>query len=158
VSIAIDPIQLPVHSDGPISPLNVSAGFNTIPCAFTLNADSGLYSITQMIRDARSLIENGRQAFAFYIGVQLAISALILSSYCAILPPALKGYQIMIALWITTPFISLSMLFTPHLPDIMTHMPAKNIDHGKDASRFFIYYILRFITIPVFSLIAVYWL
>lgn len=142
----------------PMSPLNVSAGFNTSPCAFTLHSDARLYSITQMIRDARSLTENGRQAFAFYIGIQFGLSILILGSYIALIPNIIAGYQIMFMIWVIAPLIALSMLFTPHLPDIMTHMPAKNVGHGKDVPRFVMYYIFRFATIPVFACIGVFWL
>jgi magnesium-transporting ATPase (P-type) len=111
-----------------------------------------------MIRDARSLTENGRQAFAFYIGIQFGLSVLVLGSYVSLIPNIFTGYQIMFVIWVIGPMIALSMLFTPHLPDIMTHMPAKNADHGKDVPRFVMYYILRFATIPVIACIGVFWL
>ncbi len=69
-SIAVDPIPIHRHKlgQGPIPSFVVAASLNAASCALTLNADSSLYSITQLIRDARSLSANGRQSFGFYIG------------------------------------------------------------------------------------------
>lgn len=154
----MDPIPLARHRKGKISSLVVAASLNSSPCALSLNSDSSLYSITQMIREARSLAVNGRQAFAFYLGVQFSLTALMLFSYCALIPQMLLGYHIMFVLYYIAPIISLSMLFTPHLPDIMTHIPAKNADHWRDVGRFIGYYFVTFATTPVFSAIALYWI
>jgi magnesium-transporting ATPase (P-type) len=158
-SIALDPIPISrTKSSKGLSPLAVSASFNASMCALTLNHDVSLYSVTQMIREARSLAENGKQAFGFYIGTQIALSSVILLSYCALVPVIFTGYQIMFVLWITFPILSLSILFTPHLPDIMTHLPGKNADHWKDVPRFMVYYFVRFVLIPSLASIGIFWL
>jgi phosphoserine phosphatase len=94
ISIAVDPIPLHRHKvgHGPLSPLIVSSLMNSSPCALSLNADSSLYSITQMIREARSLSENGKQAFAFYIGAQIGLSAVILMGFCTLLPLVMEVF------------------------------------------------------------------
>ena len=94
ISIAVDPIPLHRHKmgHGPLSPLIVSSLMNASPCALSLNADSSLYSITQMIREARSLSENGRQAFAFYIGVQIGLACVILLGFCCLLPLVMEVF------------------------------------------------------------------
>lgn len=69
ISIAVDPLYTMRHQNqrapqlGSLSPLFVAAGFNTAPCCLTLHLDSSLYSITQIIREARILAYNGRQVF-----------------------------------------------------------------------------------------------
>jgi hypothetical protein len=160
ISISIDPVPLYRHKigQGQLSPQLMSALYISTPCALTLNSDSSFYSITQMIREARCLAENGRQTFAFYIGCQVSLSALVLLSSCTLIPRILEGYQIMFIIWFLSPILACSLLFTPHLPDIMTHMPAKNKDHWKDVPRFVGYYIVRFCSIPVLSCISIYWL
>lgn len=161
ISIAVDPLHMMRHKVpqlGPLSPLLAASGFNSVPCCLPLHLDTSLYSITQVIREARKLAYNGRQvfyfypkAFSFYLGSQVAMSSLILISYCFLMPPIFTGYQIMFALWIIAPLISFSLLFTPHGSMIMTHMPVKSTDLLKDVKRFGYYFILRFciVTTPV---------
>ncbi|KAJ3314149.1 hypothetical protein HDV04_000872 [Boothiomyces sp. JEL0838] len=161
ISIGIDPIPVARNYVGgkPLSLLCISSQFNSSPCALTLNSDFSFYNITQMIREARSLADNGQQCIALYLGIQLSLSFCVILSYCStILPPIFTGYQIMFIQWIISPVLSLSLLFTPHHSDIMTHLPAKHLDHWKDVPRFVVYYILRFCIFPAFSCVAQYWL
>ena len=44
-----------------VSALAAGAAINTAPCALTLHLDTSLYSMTQLIREARTLAINGRQ-------------------------------------------------------------------------------------------------
>jgi magnesium-transporting ATPase (P-type) len=142
---------------GTMSPLLAAAGFNTAPCCLSLHLDSSLYSITQIIREARVLTYNGRQvsaltkAISFYLGFQMGLCCLIISSYCFLMPPIFTGYMIMLMLWVISPILSFSLLFTPHDSGIMTHQPVKSTDLMKDAKRFFVYFLIRFclVTSPV---------
>ena len=64
ISIAVNPlISLKTKSiNSPsVSALAAGAAINTAPCALTLHLDTSLYSITQLIREARTLAINGRQ-------------------------------------------------------------------------------------------------
>eukprot|EP00842_Homolaphlyctis_polyrhiza_P000785 jgi/Hompol1/1707/HPOL_005693-RA len=64
ISISVDPLHFMRNRHGPqvgpLSPLAVAANFNSSPCALTLNVDTSLYSITQIIREARTLAGNAR--------------------------------------------------------------------------------------------------
>jgi hypothetical protein len=51
-----------------MSPLLAAAGFNSAPCCLSLRTDSSLYSITQIIREARTLAYNGRQVPFINVG------------------------------------------------------------------------------------------
>lgn len=150
ISIAIDPLSVlkakAVTPSGPLSPLNVGAAFTSSPCAFTLHNDTSIYSLSQIIRDARTIGENGRQVnffyfsfvmcsdcfrnvykgLLFYLAAQASLSFLMLLSYCMLLPPILTGYQLMWVLWVVMPPLALSFLFSPHDPQVMTTMPGKS--------------------------------
>lgn len=156
ISIAVDPVA--IKRTNPLSCLQVAASLNVLTCAVTLNSDLSLYSVTQMIRESRSLFENGKQAFTFYLGAQIALSFAQLLSYFALLPGLFTGYQIMFLIWIITPLLSVSILFSPHMPEIMTYIPAKNSDHWKDVSQFSLSLLARFAFIPVFGSLGIYWL
>ncbi|KAI8809969.1 hypothetical protein BJ742DRAFT_803098 [Cladochytrium replicatum] len=134
------PSSSPAHT-----PLTIAALFNTTPCAINLNFDTSLYSVTQIIREARTLSTNGRQAFSFIVGCHFSLSLICLLSYCMLLPPILTPYQVMWMQWVILPPIAGSFLFTPRDPDIMTLMPLKNQDHLKDIWRFVSYFFARFV-------------
>ncbi|KAL2913414.1 hypothetical protein HK105_207026 [Polyrhizophydium stewartii] len=153
ISISVDPLHLARHRHGaaqigPLSPLAVAASFNSSPCALNLNVDTSMYSITQIIREARTLAGNGRQGFAFYMGCQFALSATLFLSYCLLLPPIFTGYQLIFMAWVLLPLVSIGFMFSPHLPDVMTNMPVKNAEHLRDMWRFVSYFCLRFCLVP----------
>lgn len=161
VSIAVDPLHLMRHKSpqvGALSPLLVAAGFNSAPCSLSLHLDSSLYNITQIIREARILAHNGRQSFSFYIGVQLGICFVQLLSYCFLFPPILEGYMLIFLLWVITPVLSFSLLFTVHGSEVMTHLPVKNRDLEQDAFRFGIYYLLRFCILNTIICMSLFWI
>ncbi|EGF79461.1 hypothetical protein BATDEDRAFT_25815 [Batrachochytrium dendrobatidis JAM81] len=158
ISIAVDPLNFQSHQHGPqigpLSPLVVAASFNSSPCALTLNVDTSLYSITQIIREARTLATNARQGFIFYMGCQATLSCVQFLSFCLLLPPIFSGYHLIYFAWLLLPLISISFLFSPHLPDVMTNMPVKNAEHLRDLWRFIWYCIVRFTIFP--SIICVF--
>ena len=143
---------------GEYSPLNAAAGFISVPCCLSLHLDTSLYSITQIIKEARILCVNGRQVFSFYVGSQLGLVALYLIGYACLLPPPLTGYQTMFLVWFILPILAFSLVFTQHGSEIMTHLPVKNTDFIRDAKRHSIYFLLRFCVIPVPVCIAVFWI
>lgn len=121
-----------------ISSLAVGASINTAPCALSLQLDTSLYSITQIIREARTLAINGRQVwhqahihnqgFGFYLTCQITLFFMVILSYCLLLPPIFEGYQMIFTLWFLFPWISFSFFFSPYDPQVMTHMPGM-IEH-----------------------------
>ncbi|KAI9207507.1 uncharacterized protein BJ171DRAFT_276649 [Polychytrium aggregatum] len=157
ISVSIDPLSLNKMRGGGNSQtaLHLGAAFTSAPCALTLNHDVSLYTLTQLIHEARTLAENARQGFSFHIGCQVALSLMIQLSYIVLLPPIFTGYQIMWMVWVILPILCFSFLFTPPDPEIMTHMPVKNTALLKDKMRFTYYYIVRF-AVPVLTCIALY--
>ncbi|KAJ3189439.1 hypothetical protein HDU85_003069 [Gaertneriomyces sp. JEL0708] len=157
ISIAIDPLAVlksrHAPSASPLSPLNLGAALISSPCAFSLHSDTSVYSLSQIIRDARVIIQNAAQVVAFYLACQVCMSVTMIASFCLLLPPVFTGYQMMWMLWILLPPLALSFLFSPHGSQIMTVMPAKNQDHLKDRRRFFTYFVIRF-SFPVLVSVA----
>ncbi|KAJ3296230.1 hypothetical protein HK104_001843 [Borealophlyctis nickersoniae] len=159
ISVSVDPLSSiksrGAPHNGPIAPLVVGAMFATVPCALSLHSDTSIYSLSQIIREARTIADNGRQGFFFHLCCQLSLTLIILLSYCLLLPPILSGYQIMWLIWILVPIVSFSFLFTPHSDDAMTVMVVKNNDHLRDRWRFFWYWAARF-SVPIILCIAVF--
>lgn len=160
LAIGMEPLQTRSKSrrnGGTMPPLALGAAFTSLPCALTLQADTSLYIVTQLIREARSIATNAVQAFTFLFGSFATLTALGFISQCLLFPPVLQGYQI---LWTTTiilPILCVSFIFSPLPADMMTRMPAKNIAHLKDRWRFFAYWFWRFfplvpICLAVFAL------
>ena len=138
ISISVDPINIPTiqRKDGAIPPAYAASLLNSMPCDLNANFGSHLYSITQMIRDARSLAENSVQAFAFFVTMQLTLALTIFLSYCAIVPRMFNVYHILFLQYVIGLLLMFSIMFTPHLPKIMEQLPSKNMDHEKDISRY----------------------
>ncbi|TPX71870.1 hypothetical protein SpCBS45565_g00930 [Spizellomyces sp. 'palustris'] len=159
ISIAIDPLSVLKARNhaptGPLSPLNVGAGFTSLPCAFSLHNDTSIYSLSQIIREARTIADHGRQAVVFYLSSQTCLCLIMILSYCLLFPPIFTGYQLFWLLWIILPPLSLSFMFSPHDPRVMTTMPVKNTHHLKDRWRFVVYFLIRF-SVPVVLCVAVF--
>jgi hypothetical protein len=108
-------------------PLALGAAFTSLPCALMLQAETSLYIVTQLIREARTIANNAVQAFTFLFGSLAALSAMCFISQCLLLPPILQGYQI---LWTTTvllPIVTISFIFSARDVDMMTRMPSESI-------------------------------
>ncbi|KAI8848357.1 hypothetical protein BC829DRAFT_217530 [Chytridium lagenaria] len=174
IAIAVDPfIALKARSNlkGPVASLVLSSRVITSPCALKLHFDTSLYSLAQIIREARTLVENGTQAFAFIAGSQFALSVMMTLSYLLLLPELFTGYQVMWLLWIVLPIQTLPFLFSPHDPDVMKFMPRKflefdiilillvkknkNHDHKHHLYNLFIDFVLRF-SLTIIGCVAFY--
>ncbi|KAJ3129352.1 hypothetical protein HK100_008688 [Physocladia obscura] len=160
LAIAVDPfVALKTRrlNTDVLAPLVVGAGITTSPCALRFYFDTSIYSLTQLIREARTIVVNAQQGFSFHFGCQMSLSGVILLSYLFLLPPILTGYQILWLLWVIIPIQSGAFLFTPYDPEAMTVMPVKNNDHLKDKWRTTRYYVARFaiptiVTVIIFIL------
>ncbi|KAI9353342.1 hypothetical protein DFJ73DRAFT_325651 [Zopfochytrium polystomum] len=147
IAVAVDPftaLKPRSKMSNPLLPLNASASLTSSPCALKLHFDTSPFCLTQLIREARTLAENARQGFALHVGCQMALTVLIITSYVFTLPPILTGYQILWLMWIVLPIQCLSILFSPHDPQVMTLMPVKQNAYMKDRQRFAMYYLIRF--------------
>ncbi|CAJ0630376.1 563_t:CDS:10 [Entrophospora sp. SA101] len=156
VSVAMEPTHTKAQTKNGLchygikgqSPMALGASFTTLPCGLFMHYDTSLYALTDLIREARRLINGLRLGVAFMIGSLLSISLLLLLSYCFFLPPVFTGYQILWIMWAIIPTLTFSFLFNPHESDTMTTMTVKNNEHLKDLPRFLVYFFLRF-SLPV---------
>ena len=131
------------------------AAITSSPCALTLHSDTSLYSITQIIREARTLASNARQSFFFYLNCQITLFLLIFCSYILLFPPILEGYQIQWTLWLLIPCISFSFFFSPYDSEIMTHVPVKNNGKLNQMKRHVIYFLVKS-CIPVLACLGLF--
>ncbi|KAF9352504.1 hypothetical protein BGX34_012122, partial [Mortierella sp. NVP85] len=144
ISVGMEPIRMG-SSPQSRSAYSLGAKINSLPCGLTMHSETSLYALTQVIREARRLLNSQRQGVVFMIASFMSISLLLLVSYCFLLPPAMTGYQILWLMWIIVPLLILSFFFSPHEPNTMTMMPSKNTSPLKDLPRFIIYFLARFI-------------
>ncbi|KAF9913999.1 hypothetical protein BX616_009167 [Lobosporangium transversale] len=144
ISVGMEPFRMGSSPESR-SAFSLGAKINSLPCGLTMHSETSLYALTQVIREARRLLNSQRQGVVFMIASFMSISLLLLVSYCFLLPPAMTGYQILWLMWIIVPLIILSFFFSPHEPDTMTMMPSKNTSPLKDLSRFIVYFLARFI-------------
>ncbi|KAJ3332362.1 hypothetical protein HDU76_000463 [Blyttiomyces sp. JEL0837] len=64
IAVAVDPFPALKNrspTQGPLMPLVLGAGFASSPCALKFHFDTSPFCLTQLIREARTLAENGRQ-------------------------------------------------------------------------------------------------
>lgn len=106
------------------SAFSLAAKINSLPCGLTMHSETSLYALTQVVREARRLLNSQRQGAVFMIASLMSISLLMLVSYCFLLPQAMTGYHILWLMWIIIPLLILSFFFSPHEPDTMTMMPS----------------------------------
>ncbi|KAI1321202.1 hypothetical protein EDD11_007768 [Mortierella claussenii] len=144
ISVGMEPIRMGSSPESR-SAFSLGAKINSLPCGLTMHSETSLYALTQVVREARRLLNSQRQGFVFMIASFMSISLLLLVSYCFLLPPAMSGYQILWLMWIIIPLLVLSFFFSPHEPDTMTMMPSKNTSPLRDLSRFIFYFLVRFI-------------
>ncbi|KAF9123590.1 hypothetical protein BGX30_001345 [Mortierella sp. GBA39] len=144
ISVGMEPIKMNSSPESR-SAFSLGAKINSLPCGLTMHSETSLYALTQVVREARRLLNSQRQGVAFMIASFMSVSLLLLISYCFLLPPAMTGYQILWIMWVIVPLLILSYFFSPHEPDTMTMMPSKNMSPLRDLPRFIFYFLARFI-------------
>ncbi|KAF9899771.1 hypothetical protein EC991_008337 [Linnemannia zychae] len=144
ISVGMEPIKMNSSPESR-SAFSLGAKINSLPCGLTMHSETSLYALTQVVREARRLLNSQRQGVVFMIASLMSVSLLLLISYCFLLPPAMTGYQILWLMWVIVPLLILSYFFSPHEPDTMTMMPSKNMSPLRDLPRFIIYFLARFI-------------
>ncbi|KAF9128590.1 hypothetical protein BGW39_004945 [Mortierella sp. 14UC] len=147
ISVGMEPIKMNSSPESR-SAFSLGAKINSLPCGLTMHSETSLYALTQVVREARRLLNSQRQGVVFMIASLMSVSLLLLISYCFLLPPAMTGYQILWLTWVIVPLLILSYFFSPHEPDTMTMMPSKNMSPLRDLPRFIIYFLARF-TLPI---------
>ncbi|KAF9179828.1 hypothetical protein BGZ50_006662 [Haplosporangium sp. Z 11] len=134
ISVGMEPIRMHSRPESR-SAFSLSAKINSLPCGLTMHSETSLYALTQVVREARRLLNSQRQGIVFMIASLMSISLLLLVTYCFLLPPVLAGYHILWVMWVIVPILTLSFFFSPHEPDTMTMMPSKNMSPLRDLKR-----------------------
>ncbi|KAF8982648.1 hypothetical protein BGZ46_000897 [Entomortierella lignicola] len=154
ISVGMEPIRMGSSPESR-SAFSLGAKINSLPCGLSMHSETSLYALTQVIREARRLLNSQRQGVVFMIASFMSVSFLHLVLYCFLLPSAMTGYQILWLMWIIIPLLILSFFFSPHEPDTMTMMPSKNNSPLKDLPRFIFYFLIRFF-LPIGMCVFIY--
>ncbi|KAI8321349.1 hypothetical protein GQ54DRAFT_261947 [Martensiomyces pterosporus] len=133
----------------------LGAALTCIPCPLFLQHDTSLYTLMQVIREARRLMNCLQQCAILLLLSGLALVVVNLVTSLCLLPPALSGYLMLWVLWIVAPLLGLSLLFVPHDENIMSTMPVKNQAHLSDMPRLAVYAVIRMLP-PIVLTIFVY--
>ncbi|KAJ2418690.1 hypothetical protein IWW41_006268, partial [Coemansia sp. RSA 2522] len=131
----------------------LGAALTCIPCPLFLQHDTSLYTLMQVVSEARWMVGCMQQAGLLLLlaCVSLALVNLI-AAWCLL--PALPGFMAMWVLWIAVPVLSATLLFVPHDESIMSTMPLKNHAHVSDMSRFSVYAVIRMAPVVALTLVV----
>ncbi|KAG0019992.1 hypothetical protein BGZ80_004937 [Entomortierella chlamydospora] len=94
ISVGMEPIRMGSSPESR-SAFSLGAKINSLPCGLSMHSETSLYALTQVVREARRLLNSQRQGVVFMIASFMSISFLLLVSYCFLLPSAMTGYQIL---------------------------------------------------------------
>lgn len=162
-SVAIEPlmsIKTRIHTKSkngaqlPPSPFAIAAAINSLPAALTMPPESSFFSLTQIIRESRTFMTNSRQGLSFLVGCHCALTVMYLISDCFLVPPIFQGYHIFWMMYLVLPILTMSFIFSPHDPDVMTLMPVKNLEHCKNRLRFMSYFAIRFAPVVIMCVVV----
>ncbi|KAJ2731927.1 hypothetical protein IW152_004217 [Coemansia sp. BCRC 34962] len=121
----------------------LGAALTCIPCPLFLQHDTSLYTLMQVISEARRLVGCIQQSGALLVASCLVLVLINLVCSLCLLPPALTGFMLLWVLWVIVPLLGTALLFVPHDENIMSVMPLKNQDHVSDMPRFAAYALIR---------------
>ncbi|KAJ2702444.1 hypothetical protein FB645_004263 [Coemansia sp. IMI 203386] len=133
----------------------LGAALTCIPCPLFLQHDTSLYTLLQVVSEARRLVGSLGLGATLLAGAAVAASAVNLVAGLCLLPPAMNGAMLIWVLWVVAPLLAASLLFAPHDEATMSTMPVKNHAHVADMPRFAIYAVVRMLP-PVALTVAVY--
>ncbi|KAJ1946816.1 hypothetical protein GGF37_000906 [Kickxella alabastrina] len=133
----------------------LGAALTCIPCPLFLQHETSLYTLLQVVSEARRLTASLSLGAILLGGSALAASVINLVSALCLLPPAMGGVMLLWVLWVAVPLLAAALLFAPHDEATMSTMPVKNHAHVADMPRFAAYAVLRMAP-PVAVTLAVY--
>ncbi|KAJ2305891.1 hypothetical protein H4R23_004591 [Coemansia sp. Cherry 401B] len=133
----------------------LGAALTCIPCPLFLQHDTSLYTLMQVVSEARRLLGSMQQAAVLLVAAALATALINLAAALCLLPPALPGFMQLWLLWAVVPLLAATLLFVPRDESIMSTMPLKNHAHVSDLSRFATYALVRSVP-PVALTVLVY--
>ncbi|RKO99118.1 hypothetical protein CXG81DRAFT_20758 [Caulochytrium protostelioides] len=147
------PLASQAHPSG--SAFALSAAVITMPASFRLLYDTSIFSLTQVLGEARTLAANGTQAMVFLVGAHVTIALSEWLSFALLFPPLFQGYQILWMVWVCVPLMACPLILTAPQPEIMTQMPTKRHQSRPPLRRWLSFYVLRF-ALAILSTLVVY--
>ncbi|KAI7832008.1 hypothetical protein BX661DRAFT_179644 [Kickxella alabastrina] len=120
----------------------LGAALTCIPCPLFLQHETSLYTLLQVVSEARRLTASLSLGAILLGGSALAASVINLVSALCLLPPAMGGVMLLWVLWVAVPLLAAALLFAPHDEATMSTMPVKNHAHVADMPRFAAYAVL----------------
>ncbi|PVV00571.1 hypothetical protein BB560_005043 [Smittium megazygosporum] len=127
--------------------LGIATILNSICCSLFLLHDTSLYSLLQLVSEARRILDSFQQGLLFLVTCFFSLLVINLVSVAMLLPPAIDSFGLIWVLCIVCPCIAFTYLFVDQDPNCMAKMPYKNLNHMKSRGRFAIYGLLR--TLPI---------
>ncbi|RKP05825.1 hypothetical protein THASP1DRAFT_32342 [Thamnocephalis sphaerospora] len=133
IGIGVEPLPRHFYRDRPengrVSALVVSTMLNRLACSLTMQHETSLYALNQMIGEARQFQIAYRQAIIFYATSSASLGFLSFLSNCMVLPPALSATQLLWISFLLVPALAFSLVNAPQDPGIMKLMPERNAEH-----------------------------
>lgn len=112
-------------------------------CCIQCGEEWDIQRMLDLIARSRLLLRNMNQVLVFALFACGGTFLMLWLPTCCLMAPLLTPSQVLWIVWGLIPALSLSLLFAPMGPDIMTEMPLKNQEHLSDASRLAIYFLVR---------------
>ncbi|KAJ2479546.1 hypothetical protein IWW56_003023 [Coemansia sp. RSA 2131] len=131
----------------------LGAALTCIPCPLFLQHDTSLYTLMQVISEARWMVGCMQQAALLLLLACVSLAVVNLIAAWCLLPP-IPGFMLLWMLWIAVPMLSATLLFVPHDESIMSTMPLKNHAHMSDMLRFAIYAVVRMAPVVALTLVV----
>ncbi|XP_047738197.1 transmembrane protein 94 [Hyalella azteca] len=108
-----------------LSPTKLATRLHCLPAA--LHFTSSPLSLVPLIEKARHLVQCSNNCLQFWAGCCCTLVLLQLLALLAVLPPALHAVDVSFLVLVTLPLLTLSLLATPHNPEVMKIATGKNI-------------------------------
>ncbi|KAK2192271.1 hypothetical protein NP493_35g02031 [Ridgeia piscesae] len=162
-SIAMEPLYPPIcarhqvlqRSRGmsSLSPMQLSARLNSIPCSLAYERDHSV-NIIQLIVIARHHCQSVRNTFVFYLTCQLTLTTVQLVG--CLLPPCLAPDHLLWLTLVVIPLLSLTMMGNPQDPRMGQLAQGKNLNHITSMSllQFVGHHLMRCLPIVLLCLLC----
>jgi len=98
---------------------NLSFKLNSIPCAFTYNANTNINSFFTLFREARRLKNGQQQALIMSTFLYMIILGTKIFEICLCIPSSMNNLQTLIACFLFIPILAFTYLFRPVSNNIM---------------------------------------
>ncbi|KAI9217168.1 hypothetical protein BC828DRAFT_408757, partial [Blastocladiella britannica] len=130
-----------------ILPVTAAAQLVSLSCPLVMNAETSMFALTQLVREARRLCTSARMGLVLYAAATMSLAAVQLISLAALMP-VWRGWIVTWLCWAVAPTLAAAYLTNPHEPDTMKQFTERNVEHVRDVVRFARYAAARLV-VPV---------